>query len=152
MTYETVQMEERVFAGIAATTSNDAPDMGTKIGGLWQKLYSGVAQSMKHRVNAKAIGLYCDYQPNGEYTVLAGCQIQNEKASDAEACGLTVKTVPAGRYAKFVVKGGVQEAVANAWGEIWTTPLERTFTGDYEEYQEDCAGGAGTIFIYIAIK
>ena len=26
------------------------------------------------------------------------------------------------------------EAVASSWEEIWATPLERTYTGDFEEY------------------
>ena len=32
----------------------------------------------------------------------------------------------------------VAKAVGDSWSEIWNTPLERTFTGDFEEYQEDC--------------
>lgn len=150
MNYEIVKLEERTFLGFADVTNNTASDMGAKIGALWQKLYSGAAQTMKNRVNEKAIGLYCDYKANGDYTVLAGCEVSS--VENTEAQGLTVKTVPAGNYAKFVVKGDMVEAVAKAWGDIWATPLERTFTGDFEEYQEDTAGGNGTIFIYIAVK
>lgn len=152
MNYETVLLEQKAFAGVKDITNNASSDMGLKIGGLWQKLYSGIAQSMKNRVNAKSVGLYCDYQQNGDYTVLAGCEIPVEKIQDAEKEGLAVKTVPAGKYAKFVVKGNVQTAVAAAWSDIWQMPLERTFTGDFEEYQEDTVSGEGTIFIYIAIK
>ena len=50
------------------------------------------------------------------------------------------------------MKGDVAKDVGKTWAEIWNTPLERTFTGDFEEYQEDCDGKTGTIFIYIAIK
>ena len=126
--------------------------MGEKIGGLWQKLYSGTAQSMTDKVNAKAIGLYCDYGTPDEksYTVLAGCEVRTKDA--AEKQGLTVKVIPAGRYAKFIVKGDVRLAVGQAWGEIWNTPLDRTFTGDFEEYQEDSDGKTATVFIYIAVK
>ncbi len=152
MDYEVVEMEERTFAGVTAVTNNSAFDMGEKIGGLWQKLYSGIVQEMTDRVNAKAVGLYCDYQQNGDYTVLAGCQIADSGKAEAEKAGLAVKTVPAGKFAKFVIHGDVQQAVAESWGEIWNTPLERTFAGDYEEYQEDCDGKSGTIHIYITIK
>lgn len=152
MNYEIVEMEERTFAGVSAVTKNDSPDMQSVIGGLWQKLYSGVAQSMKNRVNGKSVGLYCDYAQDMSYTVLAGCQISSEGVAEAEKNGLTVKKIPAGRYAKFTVKGEVPKAVAESWDQIWNTQLERTFTGDYEEYQEDCAAGNGTIFIYLAIK
>ena len=91
MNYEIVEMEERTFAGVSAVTKNDSPDMQSVIGGLWQKLYSGVAQSMKNRVNGKSVGLYCDYAQDMSYTVLAGCQISSEGVAEAEKNGLTVK-------------------------------------------------------------
>ena len=91
MNYEIVEMEERTFAGVSAVTKNDSPDMQSVIGGLWQKLYSGVAQSMKNRVNRKSVGLYCDYAQDMSYTVLAGCQISSEGIAEAEKDGLTVK-------------------------------------------------------------
>jgi len=150
--YEIVKMEAKFFAGVSEVTNNASPDMSAKIGGLWQKFYSGTAQNMKNRVNAKAVGLYYDYQKNGDYTVMAGAEISSDKLADAKACGLAVYSVPAGNYAKFVLHGNVQTVVAEAWGEIWSLPLERTFTGDYEEYQEDCDGISGTIIIYIAVK
>ena len=152
MEYEIVELNEKVVAGYADVTSNTAPDMGPKISALWQKLYSGTAQTMQDKVNAKAIGLYCDYgiPSKDDYTVLAGCEVSSKDA--ALKAGLAVKTIPAGKYAKFTVYGDVQKAVADAWGAIWNTPLERTFTGDFEEYQEDSDGRTGTIFIYIAVK
>lgn len=152
MDYEIVTLDEKFVAGVQIVTNNSAADMQSKIGGLWQKLYSGIAQSMKNRTNRKAIGLYCDYQQNGDYTVLAGCEIKSEGIIDAEKSALSVKKISGGKYAKFVVKGDVQKAVGNAWGEIWKTPLERTFTGDFEEYQEDTESGSGTIIIYIAVR
>lgn len=152
MNYEIVTLEEKTFAGVAAVTKNDSPEMTSIIGGLWQKFYSGIAQKMQHRVNRKSIGLYCDYKQDGDYTVLVGCEIHGDKTETGEFNDLTVKKVPAGRYAKFTVTGDVQKAVGESWMEIWNTPLDRTFTGDFEEYQEDCASGSGTIFIYIAIK
>lgn len=51
MNYEIVEMEERTFAGVSAVTKNDSPDMQSVIGGLWQKLYSGVAQSMRGKIS-----------------------------------------------------------------------------------------------------
>ena len=152
MNYEIIELEEKTVLGFAAVTNNASPDMGAKISGLWQKLYSGTAQKMTDRVNNKCIGLYCDYQQNGDYTVLAGCEIEKSAAGKNQSTETIVKIIPKGRYAKFVVNGDGQKAVAESWSAIWNTPLERTFTGDFEEYQEDCDGKSGTIFIYIAIK
>ena len=143
MNYEIVELKEKTIVGFTARTSNEDPQMGTIIGGLWKQLYTPEnTEKIQNRVNAYAIGLYSDYVKEG-YQVTAGFEV-----SDAESGnGFTVKTIPAGRYAKFSVHGDMIEAVANSWKEIWETPLDRTFTGDFEEYlsQED-------IDIYIAIK
>ncbi len=143
MNYEIVELKEKTIVGFAARTSNEDPQMGAIIGDLWKQLYTPEnTEKIQNRVNAYAIGLYSDYDKEG-YQVTAGFEV-----SDAESGnGFTVKTIPAGRYAKFSVHGDMIEAVANFWKEIWETPLDRTFTGDFEEYlsQED-------IDIYIAIK
>lgn len=143
MNYEIVELKEKTIVGFTARTSNEDPQMGAIIGDLWKQLYTPEnTEKIQNRVNAYAIGLYSDYDKEG-YQVTAGFEV-----SDAESQnGFTVKTIPAGRYAKFSVHGDMIEAVANSWKEIWETPLDRTFTGDFEEYlsQED-------IDIYIAIK
>ena len=143
MNYEILELKEKTIVGFAARTSNEDPQMGAIIGDLWKQLYTPEnTEKIQNRVNAYAIGLYSDYDKEG-YQVTAGFEV-----SDAESGnGFTVKTIPAGRYAKFSVHGDMIEAVANSWKEIWETPLDRTFTGDFEEYlsQED-------IDIYIAIK
>ena len=143
MNYEIVELKEKTIVGFAARTSNEDPQMGAIIGDLWKQLYTPEnTEKIQNRVNAYAIGLYSDYDKEG-YQMTAGFEV-----SDAESGnGFTVKTIPAGRYAKFSVHGDMIEAVANSWKEIWETPLDRTFTGDFEEYlsQKD-------IDIYIAIK
>ena len=143
MNYEIVELKEKTIVGFTARTSNEDPQMGAIIGDLWKQLYTPEnTEKIQNRVNAYAIGLYSNYDKEG-YQVTAGFEV-----SDAEnGNGFTVKTIPAGRYAKFSVHGDMIEAVANSWKEIWETPLDRTFTGDFEEYlsQED-------IDIYIAIK
>lgn len=154
MEYEIVNLESKTFAGVCATTSNGADDMMTKIGGLWQSFCSGIWQKMSGLANRKNVGLYCDYGKTAKdsYIVLVGAEVTKEGADKAEKAGLCVKSVPAGKYAKFTVKGSVSVAVGKAWEEIWKTPLDRTFTGDFEEYQEDGDGKNGTIFIYVAVK
>ena len=143
MNYEIVELKEKTIVGFTARTSNEDPQMGAIIGDLWKQLYTPEnTEKIQNRVNSYAIGLYSDYDKEG-YQVTAGFEV-----SDAESGnGFTVKTIPAGRYAKFSVHGDMIEAVANSWKEIWETSLDRTFTGDFEEYlsQED-------IDIYIAIK
>lgn len=146
MNYEVVNLEEKIIVGVSATTGNSDPEMGKIIGELWEKLYQGgVYPAIKNKVNEYAIGLYSDYTDEG-YCVTAGNEV-----SKAENPDFTVKTIPAGKYAKFSVHGHMEKAVADAWAEIWQMNLDRSFTGDFEEYLnsdfENC-----NIDIYIALK
>lgn len=96
-------------------------------------------------MNEYAIGLYSDYS-DGKYCVTAGNEV-----SKAENEELTVKIIPAGRYAKFSVHGNMVTAVAEAWNEIQKIDLERSYTGDFEEYL-NCDWDNANIDIYIALK
>lgn len=146
MKYEVVNLEEKIVVGVSAVTSNDSPDMGAVIGGLWEKLYQGgINDKIKNKVNQYAIGLYSDY--SGEkYTVTAGNEVSANENED-----LSVKIIPAGKYAKFQIHGNMVTAVADAWNEIWNMNLERSFTGDFEEYLNSDWENAD-INIYIALR
>lgn len=146
MNYEIVNLEQKTVVGVSAVTSNTDPKMGETIGGLWEKLYQGgINGSIKNKVNEYAIGLYSDYAGE-QYCVTAGNEV-----SKVENEGLAVKTIPAGRYAKFSVHGHMEKAVAQAWQEIWKVELDRSFTGDFEEYLTADWDNAD-IDIYIALK
>ncbi len=146
MNYEIVSLNEKMIVGVSTTTSNEDPKMGEKIGKLWMDLYQGgVYAKIKNKVNEYAIGLYSDYTEK-DYIVTVGNEV-----SKSENSSLTTKIIPAGKYAKFSLHGHMQKAVAEAWGKIWQMDLDRSFTGDFEEYLnsdvENC-----DIDIYIALK
>jgi len=62
-----------------------------------------------------------------------------------------VRKIPAGSYAKFIVKGNVVTAVAEFWQELWKMDLNRAFVCDFEEYQNgDCENAE--IHLYIGLK
>ena len=126
MNYEIVNLEEKIVVGISAITSNDDPNMGKIIGGLWEKLYQdGINETIKNKVNEYAIGLYSDHEDN-KYTVTVGnevCKAENE--------GITIKKIPSGRYAKFFIEGNMQKAVAEAWNEICQMDLDRSYEADF---------------------
>jgi len=146
MNYEIVNLEEKMIVGVSTATSNEDPQMGEKIGKLWVELYQGgVNAKVNNKVNDYAIGLYSDYTENG-YIVTAGNEV-----SKSENDELTTKVVPAGRYAKFSVHGPMEKAVAQAWTQIWSIDLDRSFTGDFEEYINSDFENAD-IDIYIALK
>ena len=146
MNYEIVELEEKLVVGVSAQTSNDDPNMGAIIGGLWDELYqSGVNTNIKNKVNEYAIGLYSDYSEN-KYEVTAGNEVS--KVDNSE---YVVKVIPAGKYAKFSITGHMQRAVAEAWGKIWNMDLDRSYIADFEEYLNSDFENAN-IDIYVSLK
>ena len=146
MNYEIVKLDQKTVVGVSAITGNADPKMGAVISGLWEKLYhGGVNAAIKNKINEYAIGLYSDYSKD-QYCVTAGNEVSKPENDE-----LSVKIIPAGRYAKFSVHGHMEKAVAVAWGEIWKMELDRSFTGDFEEYLNSDWENAD-IDIYIALK
>lgn len=149
MDYKIVNLEEKIVVGVCEKTSNNDSKMPEIIGELWEKLYQGgIYPTINNKVNQRAIGLYYDYTGSDfqSYTILVGNEV-----SKSENKELTTRIIPKGKYAKFSVHGNMQTAVAKAWAEIWQMPLDRTFTGDFEEYLNADFENAD-IDIYIAIK
>jgi len=150
MDYEIVFLEEKNVAGFSARINNSSPEMGTVIGGLWQKLYLPEnCSAIKERANEKALGIYTDYSSDerGDYTVMTAFEVK----SDAEQAGFEMRKIPAGKYAKFVVKGNMLTAVQEFWQKLWGMELERSFVCDFEEYQNADPENA-EIHMYIGVK
>lgn len=151
MQYEIVTLEERKAAGLSARTNNLSPEMGQTIGGLWSRFYQeGVWKDVQGRVNAKALGLYMDYAGTqyDDYTAAVACWVE-EGSEQPE--GIDTFVVPAGRYAKFIIKGDVSRTVGEFWGQVWNMDLPRAFVCDFEEYQDNEMEQA-EIHIYIGLK
>lgn len=146
MNYEIVNLNQKVIVGINTETGNTDTEMQSKIGKLWQEFYmNGISETIKNKASQYAIGLYSDYTDD-KYTVTVGYEVLN-----ADNTKLSVKIIPAGKYAKFSIHGNMQTAVNNAWKEIWEMDLDRSFTGDFEEYLNSDMENAD-INIYIAIN
>lgn len=151
MEYEMVQLKEKTAVGITARTCNSSPEMKAVIGGLWQRFYG---EQIYNRIEKKkegvVLGIYTDYENRevGEYTVMAACEAKTAKSLPQ---GVSVRTIPAGTYAKFIVKGELHEAVGRFWSNLWAMELPRNFVCDFEEYQNFSAEEA-EIHIYIGIQ
>ncbi len=146
MNYEIVTLKEKIVVGIGARTGNNDPDCSNVIGGLWQKFMGdGIWEAMKNKANTYCIGLYSDYDETS-YDVTVGCEVMENGNPE-----LTEKRIAAGQYAVFSVKGDVVKDVAQAWEKIWVMPLDRSFSGDFEEYLSN-DNGVADIKIYIALK
>ena len=153
MKYEIVTLKEKIVVGISARTNNLSPDMGSTIGGLWNRFYNeGVYASIPEKTDNKALGIYTDFEGNekSDYTVMVACETSAEPEGEVFA-EYDVRRIPAGRYARFIVHGDMIQAVAAAWQDIWQMDLPRTFRCDFEEYQNDSMEHA-EIHIYVGLQ
>ena len=125
MEYEIVNLKQKTLVGLSARTSNDSLDMGNVIGGLWGNFYTGgIHEQIKNRVNEFAIGLYSDYTEDKKgYCITVGNEVSNVDENNKDL----------------------------AWQQIWDMDLDRSFTGDFEEYKNSEVENA-EIDIYVALK
>lgn len=154
MDYEVVFLEERIVAGLKTSTRNSDPEMPAKIGSLWQSFFTdGVWRSIVNKKNGKTIGLYTNYEKgvDGLYDVFVCCEVTG-LAGVSTQYGIETSKIPAGKYARFVVRGDMQKDVVDFWQECWSMDLDRKFTGDFEEYQECGDMTDAEIHIYIALN
>lgn len=151
MNYEIVNLDEKIVVGITGRTSNNDENIGMVIGGLWQDFYGkGIYDSIENKVNDKAVGIYSDYESDfmGEYSITVGAEVSEAKNISED---YIIKVIPKGRYAKFIVRGHMQRAVAEFWEELWNVNLDRNYLCDFEEYQ-NCDEENAEVYIYISIN
>lgn len=150
MEYEIVTLTEKFAVGVSARTNNNDPNMGMVIGGLWDKFYSnGLRDAISCKANDNALCIYTDYAGNetDDYTAIVCCEVTELP----NACEYSVCKIPAGKYAKFIIKSDMRNTVAAisaAWQEIWQMDLPRAIQCDFEEYQD----GNDEIHIYIGLN
>jgi predicted transcriptional regulator YdeE len=151
MDFERVELKEKKVVGLLARTNNASPDIGKVIGGLWEGFYGkGIYSAIKNKSNDKALGIYTDYagREMDDYSVITACEVE---AVEEIPDGTVARTIPAGTYAKFVVRGNMITAVAEFWQELWKIDLPRAFVCDFEEYQNGDMEDA-LVHIYVGLK
>ena len=149
MEYEIVTLNDKFVQGVEIRTENANGKGAMDIGMLWQDfLANGKQELIKNRIGQNCIGLYTDYE--GDYTkpysYLAGCEVSGENENSV----FPVKKIYAGKYARFVAKGDLQQAVQEIWNAVWSLPLDRSYQSDFEDYLQ--GDGGQEIHIYIGIK
>jgi len=154
------EKESIILAGISVITTNaDEINGKGKLGALWTKFYSDDVSSLigKPASDGAIYGCYTDYENGaaGRYRLLIGMKVHN---IDDKPAGLDFVITPAAKYAVFTTsRGPIQEVVFQAWSEIWqwseTSSMKRTYTGDFEYYDERCVDPTNAqVDIYIAIE
>lgn len=134
MNYEIVDLKEKTLISLKPMRiSNNDPKVIDKISKLWGEFMTKSAE-IKNPKTKKAICTYSNYESNekGLYDIAMGLETNKP---NTEANNFVSKTIPAGKYAKFIVKGPMQKSVSEFWEKLWKMDLPRKFDCDFEEYQ-----------------
>lgn len=148
------QIESFNIIGIKTRTANDG-SAGKDLPVMWERFMNG---NLKDKIpNKSSDSIYCLYTNyEGDHTqpydAILGCKVTS---IDDIPEGMIVHNVEASNGAKFVAKGSLikGEAVINTWFEIWKSGLDRSFTTDFEVYDERSADVQNAeVDIYISLK
>lgn len=153
MNYDIICLEEKTVVGYIVNTTNENNKAMSDIAMTWGRfIQSGAYDSISNRVNEKSIGLYTDYEGDftKPYNFLSCCEVVNPNTIPAD---MVARKIPGGKYARFVINGDVQKAVGEFWSKLWELPLDRKYSADFEEYQNNSDDmNNQEIHIYIALN
>ncbi|MFS0859085.1 zinc ribbon domain-containing protein [Paenibacillus taichungensis] len=148
-----VTLPGKRLAGVSARTTNAIEISGKGcIQGLWNNYFASDHQPAPE---AARYGCYADYTDgiHGEYTILVGHEVGPDEALPE---GVNSVELPPATYAVFTSrKGPMAEVVGEAWGAVWAwnNQGERTFTGDFELYDERSLDPDNVqVDLYIAVR
>lgn len=134
---EKTQINKIKIIGIRTRTINDGK-AAKDIPALWGRFMNEQTMTkIPNRVDDKIYCLYTNYDGDHlqPYDVILGCEVSSLTEVPE---GMTKHEIEAGNMAKFTAKGSLIKgaAVVNTWETIWKANLDRSFTTDFEVYDE----------------
>lgn len=149
-----MQIESFDVVGIKVRTANDG-SAGKDLPMLWGKFMGEqLKDKIPNKINDSIYCLYTNYDGDHTepYDAILGCRVSSIEDIPE---GMVVHNIESTNGAKFTAKGSLikGEAVINTWFEIWKSGLDRTFTTDFEVYDERSSDIENAeVDIYISIK
>jgi predicted transcriptional regulator YdeE len=139
--------------GISVRTTNENGQAAIDIPALWnQFMMEGISEKIPNKVDDSLYCIYTDYELDHTkpYTTILGCKVENVNTIPN---GMIGKTLPEATYKKHIAKGNIlQGMVFNEWTKIWNSDIQRTFTSDFEIYDERAANPEkAEVAIFIAV-
>ena len=127
--------------GIETRTTNQNGQAMQDIGGLWNRFFSeNIISKIPNAVNSNVYAIYTDYEVS---------------SLDEIPSGLVGREFPKQNFKRFLAKGAMPQAVAEAWQKIWEQDkeLNRLYRYDYELYTEKSQqGDLSEVEIFIGVK
>ncbi|RAJ25364.1 GyrI-like domain-containing protein [Pedobacter cryoconitis] len=140
--------------GISVRTTNENGQSAKDIPVLWEKFMSeGILDQIPNKIDNSLYCIYTDYEKDHTkpYTTILGCKVENLSEVPNHMVSKTIKDAT---YQKFVAEGNLmQGAVYNEWTKIWNSESGRTFTADFEVYDERSLNPENAVVdIFVAVK
>ena len=124
--------------------------MGAVIGGMWERFFTqGIYEAIPDKCSGMPMGIYSGYAGGilDDYDFTAGCQTLAEGNAPE---GMALIRIPAGKYARFVVKGHMHAQCQILAGAV-EDGSGQSFQGGFEEYRNQDVENA-EIHIYVGLK
>jgi predicted transcriptional regulator YdeE len=146
------KIAKKHILGIALRTSNEKGRAEKEIPAHWNRFFAdGIADKIPNKLNNTIFSLYTDYE--GDFTKPYSCIIGYEVPDlNNVPEGLTGKVIPEAEYAFFPATGKFPESVVATWQKVWTSPIKRAYTIDFEVYPFDASQISPEIKIYISLQ
>lgn len=138
---------------LESKTTNEGGQSGIDCGILWQKFEKeNFSDRIPNKLGDEIYAVYFDYE--GDHTkpfsYFIGCKVKDTEDVPA---GMTRLEIPGQEYQQIIAKGTMPDCVANSRKAIWKSNVSRTFTYDFEMYDERSKDWSdATVEIYISTK
>ena len=152
MDYEIVKLEEKILVSSnPVRLSNSDNDLSKKIELVWHN-FSEKCGQIENKITGKPICTYSNYESDekGKYDISIGYEVRKNSPIRN---GWIRKIVPAGNYAKFIIRGNMVKEISSFWRNIWKMNLPRKFDCDFEECQNmDMLNAEVHVYISLAVS
>lgn len=140
--------------GIAVRTTNENQKAARDIPVLWNKFMTeGIVNQIPNKADRTIYCIYTDYEKDytKPYTTILGCKVNS---LDTIPEGMVGKIIESSDYSKQTIKGNLAEGIVyNEWLKIWNMDLDRSYTADFEIYDERAQNPENAeVDIFIAVK
>lgn len=151
---ETTSVSPFYIMGISVRTTNEHGQAATDIPALWQRFMAeGILSQIPDRTDDTIYSVYTDYEKDHTlpYTTLLGCRVNT--VPDVLPEGFFIKAISAGNYTQFRATGKLSDGIVlTTWQQIWSAPLDRAYTTDFEVYEPAMDPEHAVVPVFIALQ
>lgn len=150
---ETIDEIKLIGLALKNKTSNINGQSHLDCKNLWHTFEDAkLAETIPDKISKEVLGVYFGYEGDSTqaFRYFIGCKVNSYAANCTH---LQTLTIPGGNYQKIVVKGKLPDCMMEAWKDIWSGNLHRTYQVDFEVYDARCKDWENAeVDIYVSVK